>query len=39
MEVTKITKRTYKVLQAVDKPFLKFGAFRKKRKLSKSEKI
>lgn len=31
MEVVKITKRTYRVLQAVDKPFLKFGAFRKVR--------
>ena len=31
MEVIKITKKTYKVLHAVDKPFLKFGQFRKSR--------
>ena len=31
MEVIKITKKTYKVLDAVDKPFLKFGQFRKSR--------
>lgn len=31
MEVIKITKRTYEVLHAVDKPFLKFGQFRKTR--------
>ena len=31
MEVIKITKKTYKVLNAVDKPFLKFGQFRKSR--------
>lgn len=29
MEVIKITKKTYKVLHAVDKPFLKFGRYRK----------
>ena len=31
MEVVKVVKRTYKVLHAVDKPFLKFGQFRKSR--------
>lgn len=31
MEVIKITKKTYKVLEAVDKPFLNFGQFRKSR--------
>lgn len=31
MEVIKITKKTYKVLHAVDKPFLKFGRYRKSR--------
>lgn len=31
MEVIKITKKTYKVLHAVNKPFLKFGQFRKAR--------
>lgn len=29
MEVIKITKKTYKVLHVVDKPFLKFWQFRK----------
>nr|DAI43723.1 MAG TPA: DNA REPAIR HELICASE RAD25, SSL2, PRE-INITIATION COMPLEX, RNA POLYMERASE.0A [Caudoviricetes sp.] len=28
MEVIKIIKKTYKVVYAVDKPFLKFGQFR-----------
>lgn len=31
MEVIKITKKTYEVLDAVDKPFLKFGQIRKSR--------
>ena len=31
MEVVKITKKTYEVLHAVDKPFLKFEQFRKSR--------
>lgn len=31
MKITKITKREYEVLHAVNKPFLKFGAFRNTR--------
>lgn len=31
MEVIKITRKTYRVLHAVEKPFLKFGQFRKVR--------
>ena len=31
MEVVKVTKKAYKVLNAVNKPFLKFGQFRKSR--------
>lgn len=31
MEIIKITQKTYRVLHAVEKPFLKFGQFLKSR--------